>query len=76
MVTQVPVDEGPGLLMFLALIQVRLVVPQGSPFSMGITGTDVAQSASDIVLLDDNFSSIVVALKYGRNVYDNVRKFL
>jgi magnesium-transporting ATPase (P-type) len=45
-------------------------------FSMGITGTDVAQSASDIVLLDDNFSSIVVALKYGRNVYDNVRKFL
>ena len=45
-------------------------------FSMGITGTDVAQGASDIVLLDDNFSSIVVALKYGRNVYDNVRKFL
>lgn len=43
---------------------------------MGITGTDVAKGASDIVLLDDNFSSIVVALKYGRNVYDNVRKFL
>jgi Ca2+ transporting ATPase len=45
-------------------------------FSMGITGTDVAKGASDIILLDDNFSSIVVALKYGRNVYDNVRKFL
>lgn len=45
-------------------------------FSMNITGTDVAKSASDIVLLDDNFSSIIVALKYGRNVYDNVRKFL
>ena len=45
-------------------------------FSMGITGTDVAQSASDIILLDDNFSSIIVALKYGRNVYENVRKFL
>jgi Ca2+ transporting ATPase len=45
-------------------------------FSMGISGTDVAKGASDIVLLDDNFSSIVVALKYGRNVYDNVRKFL
>mmetsp|Transcript_9898 Transcript_9898/g.14980 ORF Transcript_9898/g.14980 Transcript_9898/m.14980 type:complete len:254 (+) Transcript_9898:2752-3513(+) len=43
---------------------------------MGITGTDVAKGASDIILLDDNFSSIVIALKYGRNVYDNVRKFL
>jgi Ca2+ transporting ATPase len=43
---------------------------------MGITGTDIAKGASDIILLDDNFSSIVVALKYGRNVYDNVRKFL
>jgi Ca2+ transporting ATPase len=38
-------------------------------FSMGITGTD-------IILLDDNFSSIIVALRYGRNVFDNVRKFL
>jgi Ca2+ transporting ATPase len=45
-------------------------------FSMGISGTDIAKSASDIILLDDNFSSIVVALKFGRNVYDNVRKFL
>ena len=45
-------------------------------FSMGITGTDIAKGACDIILLDDNFSSIVVALKYGRNVYDNVRKFL
>lgn len=45
-------------------------------FAMGITGTDVAKGACDIILLDDNFSSIIVALKYGRNVYDNVRKFL
>lgn len=45
-------------------------------FSMGITGTDVAQGASDIILLDDDFSSIIVALKYGRNVFDNVRCFL
>jgi len=45
-------------------------------FAMGITGTDVAKSAADIVLLDDNFTSIVVALRYGRSVYDNVRKFL
>lgn len=44
-------------------------------FAMG-SGTDIARGACDIVLLDDNFSSIVVALKYGRNVYDNVRKFL
>jgi Ca2+ transporting ATPase len=36
----------------------------------------VAKAASDIVLLDDNFSSIVVALMHGRNVYDCVRKFL
>ena len=45
-------------------------------FAMGITGTDVAKGACDIILLDDNFTSIVVALKFGRNVYDNVRKFL
>ena len=45
-------------------------------FSMGITGTDVAKGASDIILMDDNFTSIVVALRYGRSVYDNVRKFI
>lgn len=44
--------------------------------SMGITGTKVAQSASDIVLLDDRFSSIVRAIKWGRAVYDSIRKFL
>lgn len=43
---------------------------------MGITGTDVAKNASDIVLMDDNFSSVIVALKFGRAVYDNVRKFI
>jgi len=45
-------------------------------FAMGITGTDVAKSACDIQLLDDNFCSILIAVKYGRNIYDNVRKFL
>jgi len=45
-------------------------------FSMGIAGTDVAKNASDIVLLDDNFASTIVALKYGRAVLDNVRKFI
>jgi magnesium-transporting ATPase (P-type) len=44
--------------------------------SMGITGTKVAQSASDIVILDDRFGSIVRAIKWGRSVYDNIRKFL
>ena len=45
-------------------------------FSMGISGTDVAKNASDIILTDDNFCSIKTAIKYGRNIYDNVRKFL
>lgn len=44
--------------------------------SMGIAGTKVAQSASDIVILDDKFSSIVRAIMWGRSVYDNIRKFL
>ncbi|CAG8670081.1 16295_t:CDS:10 [Acaulospora morrowiae] len=45
-------------------------------FSMGITGTEVAKEASDIILMDDNFNSIVKALKWGRAVNDSVRKFL
>lgn len=45
-------------------------------FAMGITGTEVAKEASDIILLDDNFASILTAVKWGRNIYTNVRKFL
>ncbi|KAI8138052.1 PMCA-type calcium-translocating P-type ATPase [Fennellomyces sp. T-0311] len=45
-------------------------------FAMGITGTEVAQEASDIILMDDNFNSILQALKWGRAVNDGVRKFL
>jgi magnesium-transporting ATPase (P-type) len=45
-------------------------------FSMGIRGTDIAKDASDIILLDDSFSSVVTAIKYGRNVYDCIRKFI
>ena len=44
--------------------------------SMGICGTEAAKEASDIVILDDNFSSIVKAVLWGRTVYDNIRKFL
>lgn len=45
-------------------------------FSMGISGTEVAKEASSIVLMDDNFSSIIMALKWGRAVNDAVQKFL
>ncbi|KAI7884107.1 PMCA-type calcium-translocating P-type ATPase [Lichtheimia hyalospora FSU 10163] len=45
-------------------------------FSMGVTGTEVAKEASDIVLMDDNFNSILRALLWGRTVNDGVRKFL
>ena len=46
------------------------------PFLQGIAGTDVAKEASDIILTDDNFSSIVKAVMWGRNVYDSIAKFL
>ncbi|XP_075691472.1 plasma membrane calcium-transporting ATPase 3 isoform X4 [Rhinoderma darwinii] len=45
-------------------------------FAMGLAGTDVAKEASDIILTDDNFSSIVKAVMWGRNVYDSISKFL
>ncbi|EQC33231.1 calcium-translocating P-type ATPase, PMCA-type [Saprolegnia diclina VS20] len=45
-------------------------------FAMGICGTAVAKDASDIILMDDNFKSIVNAVKWGRNVYDSIAKFL
>jgi P-type Ca2+ transporter type 2C len=45
-------------------------------FAMGIAGTEVAKEASDIIIMDDNFASIVKAVIWGRSVYDSVRKFL
>lgn len=44
--------------------------------AMGLVGTDVAREAADVVLLDDNFATIVTAVRYGRGVVANIRKFL
>ena len=45
-------------------------------FAMNITGTDVAKEAADIIVMDDNFASIVKACMWGRSIYANIRKFL
>lgn len=45
-------------------------------FAMGKTGTDIAKQAADILLTTDNFCAIVSAVKWGRNIYDSIRKFL
>lgn len=45
-------------------------------FAMGISGTEIAREAASVILLDDNFESIVKAVLWGRNIYDSIKKFL
>lgn len=45
-------------------------------FAMGLSGTEIAREAASVILLDDNFESIVKAVMWGRNIYDSIKKFL
>jgi Ca2+-transporting ATPase len=61
---------------FFNLNSLSLPIKADVGFAMGLCGTEVAKEASDIVLMDDNLSTILKAIMWGRNVYDSIRKFL
>ncbi|KAL6993757.1 Calcium-transporting ATPase 5, plasma membrane-type [Sarracenia purpurea var. burkii] len=48
----------------------------GIGFAMGIQGTEAAKESSDIIILDDNFASVVKVVRWGRSVYANIQKFI
>ena len=58
---------------YFSMVIITALLPSSR---QGIAGTDVAKEASDIILTDDNFTSIVKAVMWGRNVYDSISKFL
>lgn len=45
-------------------------------FSMGVNGTDISRACSSVILIDDNFNSIIKSVQMGRNIYDALRKFI
>ncbi|VDP30778.1 unnamed protein product [Soboliphyme baturini] len=73
-------NDGPALrkadVGFAMVTRFKSCLTVASVKSQGIAGTDVAKEASDIILTDDNFTSIVKAVMWGRNVYDSIAKFL
>ena len=66
-------SQGPLLLTTNSLCQ-RSGLEVG--FGMGKTGTAVCKKAADIIIVDDSFTSVVKACSWGRNIYDNIKRFL